>query len=303
MLASGQVVKASKDENSRLFRGLRGGGSNFGIITAFELELFPYNGMWGGRTTIHKSHAEDALQAYVNFLPKLECDPKGHTIIIFDYLNQDVVVRQYLAYTQPVADNPIFEDLRKVPTVDSALGFTDYSDLAADIATLQGDVGLRPAVSTITVRLDYDLLKFAYETYVEEAAIVDGHGGGCLEFHALPRSPKPHDNMYGLENESRPLVSIMLAFATVDKRYDFMLFALQDRILGRIRDAAEQRGLFHPFLFANYAGPFQDVTGSYGEANRRILREIAMEYDPEGVFQRLQPGGFKLGFGTTKMNC
>ena len=40
-----RLVRASEDENADLFWGLRGAGANFGIVTAFEFALQPYDGV------------------------------------------------------------------------------------------------------------------------------------------------------------------------------------------------------------------------------------------------------------------
>lgn len=46
------------------------------------------------------------------------------------------------------------------------------------------------------------------------------------------------------------------------------------------------------YIYLNYAHVGQNV---FGEGQRKErLREISRKYDPEGVFQRAVPGGFKL---------
>ncbi len=39
--AAGEFLRASEEENSDLFWGIRGGGGNFGIVTSFEFQLHP----------------------------------------------------------------------------------------------------------------------------------------------------------------------------------------------------------------------------------------------------------------------
>lgn len=48
------------------------------------------------------------------------------------------------------------------------------------------------------------------------------------------------------------------------------------------------------FVYLNYADPSQSPLASYGAENVRFMKEVAAEYDPREVFQKLCPGGFKL---------
>lgn len=51
-----------------------------------------------------------------------------------------------------------------------------------------------------------------------------------------------------------------------------------------------------PWIHLNYADPSQAVLESYGLENLAEIKKTAAKYDPEQVFQRLCPGGFKISF-------
>jgi len=53
--------------------------------------------------------------------------------------------------------------------------------------------------------------------------------------------------------------------------------------------------LLRGFQYLNYAHPDQHPLESYGADNLQHLEEASRKFDPEGVFQKLVPGGFKLG--------
>ena len=46
--ADGRILTASADEHPDLFWAVRGGGGNFGIVTRFQYELYPVDGIFGG---------------------------------------------------------------------------------------------------------------------------------------------------------------------------------------------------------------------------------------------------------------
>lgn len=75
---------------------------------------------------------------------------------------------------------------------------------------------------------------------------------------------------------------------------DVLMYKIGNTILARAVEEAKKMGLYHPYIYQNYAGAGQDVFGGYGEKNWERLLEIQSKYDPEGVFSQLQPGGFKL---------
>ncbi|MCW3114761.1 MAG: 6-hydroxy-D-nicotine oxidase [Segetibacter sp.] len=63
--ASGELLKADKDNNADLFWAIRGGGGNFGIVTLFEFNLHPVGPtIFGGLILYPMDQAKEMLQFY-----------------------------------------------------------------------------------------------------------------------------------------------------------------------------------------------------------------------------------------------
>jgi FAD/FMN-containing dehydrogenase len=65
--ADGRFLTASASENADLFWGLRGGGGNFGIVTAFEYRLHPVGQVVAGPAVHPFSAARDVCRFYREF--------------------------------------------------------------------------------------------------------------------------------------------------------------------------------------------------------------------------------------------
>jgi hypothetical protein len=62
----------------------------------------------------------------------------------------------------------------------------------------------------------------------------------------------------------------------------------------RIEAYAMSVGSSEGFVYLPYADSAKNPLGSYGPANVKHMKEVALKYDPDGFFQRRVPGGFKL---------
>lgn len=66
--ATGELVRASADENADLFWGLRGGGGNFGVVTSLEFQLHKVGPMVAAATIFHAiEDAREVLHFYRTF--------------------------------------------------------------------------------------------------------------------------------------------------------------------------------------------------------------------------------------------
>jgi FAD/FMN-containing dehydrogenase len=64
--------------------------------------------------------------------------------------------------------------------------------------------------------------------------------------------------------------------------------------MSELDDFARSVGGDYPYVYLNYAAESQNPLRSYGEENLELLKALATEYDPQGIFQTQLHGGFKV---------
>lgn len=104
-------------------------------------------------------------------------------------------------------------------------------------------------------------------------------------------------NMLGLDRSQRnkilTIAAVTLLSEDRDEQYPVVyqkLVAMRERNIA----FAKSIGCHEELAYLPYADATQDALGSYGEANVDHIRSVASKYDPEGFFQHMVPGGFKI---------
>lgn len=68
VLANSSIVNANAQTNTDLFWVLKGGSSNFGIVTRFDVQTFPVESIYGGTTIYESTAADEYLDAIASYV-------------------------------------------------------------------------------------------------------------------------------------------------------------------------------------------------------------------------------------------
>jgi FAD/FMN-containing dehydrogenase len=80
----GRLVRASANQNADLFWGLRGGGGNFGVVTAMGIKLYPVRTIYGGSLIYPAAVAKEALARFREWV-KANPDELTSSIALFNF--------------------------------------------------------------------------------------------------------------------------------------------------------------------------------------------------------------------------
>lgn len=303
VLADGSIVTANKNEHSDLFQVLKGGSSNFGIVTRVDLMSFEGGNVFGGLVLYPETTAEEQFQAITSFGDKIEEDPFGSAIVISVYMSamKTPLFMNAYGYTSPVDRPAIFKDFFAIPgKISDTTGIRNMTSLAEE---LEQPKSHRIQFSTLTFKNDIRVLRKAHELVMGTIASLEETAKFDFKVLALyqpvPTLFAEHGkakggNVLGLDRFDETLIMYEPYFAWEDSAEDELFEGHAQKLREDISAYAVSIGSDNPFLYLDYADISQKPLESYGPENVAKIRAAAAKYDPKGVFQNMMPGGFKI---------
>jgi FAD/FMN-containing dehydrogenase len=284
VLASGQIVTASENENPDLFWAIRGGGGNFGIVTRFCYRLHPVDQILGGAVFLPPTRevlsslvpiaasAPEELTTigFIMPAPALPAVPEEHhgrmsLVLMFVYAGDPDAGRAAIAPFAAVAE----------PYAVAAMPMP-----YPGIYELTAEGGTRHPSTTRSVFLG-DLDADSVEALI--AAIAAMPAGSMIQLRVFggAMSRVPAEATAFAHRDAAVQVSVMSAFideasAPASVEWNRSLFAaLEPRATGVYANFLEDEGEAR-------------IRAAYPSGTYERLAEVKRRYDPANVFHRNQ---------------
>jgi hypothetical protein len=307
VLADGLIVVANAFEYEDLFRALKGGSGNFGIVTRITMKAFPFGRMWGG-TIVHALTDNVKVRRktfkYFEKFTASTTDVHAAWIHSWTYTKGLWVGTSNVEYTLPSEDTPtVFEPIT-TPDVEvsiaTKIGPNSLTNLTQDLAALD-PAGSRALFATLTVKNSAEFMEVFFQLSKDVVGTVSTVPGlsWSLSYQPLSRiiyskARYTGGNCLGLADESDDLVIVLLTATWNLAASDEKVYEAARSLFVQAEAKAVEYGMDSAFLYLNYAAKWQDPIAGYGKQNAQTLMDVAARYDPVGVFHRQAPGGFKI---------
>jgi FAD/FMN-containing dehydrogenase len=276
--ADGELLTVSADEHPDLFWALRGGGGNFGVVTALEFRLYPVDRVYGGMAMFDAARAANALAVYREWALD-EPDESNTALVVatmppLPQLPEAVRGRRVLMLRALYLGGP--EEAQRVlePLLDAAgpplmngLAEASYGD-----ATAMG-----PPPPPAFTALHFDLLREVPDEAISAAVEADGavsavelrHWGGAMARPENGAGPIGH----------RDVPFSVVAMAQVEDREQL---AAAEAGVAQVAAALQPHATGGSFL--NFLGDPARTASAYTPEDYRRLTEVKRAYDPGNLF-------------------
>lgn len=132
VLADGSIVTADAESNADLFRALKGGSNNFGVVTKFTMRTIKSDRVWGGLTFYPKQTIPQAIDAMTSFVGGIKDDPDSNLVCIITYIPdfKDIVVTTLFNQIEGIETTPAYDKWRAIPQIMNTVEMTTIAEMA-----------------------------------------------------------------------------------------------------------------------------------------------------------------------------
>ena len=275
--ADGERLTASADEHPDLFWALRGGGGNFGVVTALEFALHPVERVYGGMAMFDVARAGEALAAYREWA--LDEPDESNTALVVMTMPPipqvpEAVRGRRVLMLRALYVGDALDGARVLAPLVEAAGEPFLNGLgpltAGDALTMMGPPP-PPIVGETHLELFDELPDAVLDVVVgaEGAAMELRHWGGAMA--------RPGDGAGPVGHRDAPFSVVTTILSQEPDGYPAVK-ARAEEIAGRLRPYATGGS------FLNFLGDPARTEAAYTPGDYRRLAEIKAVYDPDNVF-------------------
>ncbi|KAL2071018.1 hypothetical protein VTL71DRAFT_14044 [Oculimacula yallundae] len=301
VLGNGDIVQADQTQHADLYKALRGGGANFGIVTSLALDVHPYKGMWGGDIKYELEHGDELVDAFLEYGRDNVRNVDASVILAFVNYKGHWVWHcdiEHLDSSAP-SKQSILQKFLDIPSVSNC-GPATLIERTDSMSTHYPN-GVCNGYWSFCTKVDKRLIKVFMDTWREEVDQILDVGGldnalaniNIVTQNIIDAMSRKGGNALGLAGEE-PLLLYLLEPLWTDRAQSHRVWKALRVTAEKTQAEADRLGLYHSYIYLNYANPYQDVYTGYGVEAKEFLLGTSRKYDPEGTFQHQRGAGWHL---------
>ncbi|KAJ6091322.1 hypothetical protein N7467_003291 [Penicillium canescens] len=293
VLANGTITTVSDDDHPDLYFALRGGGNNFGIVTAFTVRTFPQGPVFTAATSYHNNQSEQVLDQVYDLWTGDDLSSDVEMAYDFYYAyspqNDDFTLMGNQRYAKPIMNPPVFSNINEITPLTRSPRIATMGNMTGSPEPMGVT---RNLFATLSVRPSRPFLTQALKIFSEEVKKIKSVKGLTPNFicypiqkNAIKAMKQRGGNALGIDTDG-PLFLILISTAWTDASGDAAVNSMTENTVQRVKSAAEKLGVANRYRYINYASAAQtdEVFPGYGGENMQRLKQIQMAVDPKGVF-------------------
>ncbi|MCU1439496.1 MAG: hypothetical protein JWP85_493 [Rhodoglobus sp.] len=276
--AAGETVRTSEEQEPDLFWALRGGGGNFGIVTAFTFQARPLKGVFAGAIVLDDEDLELAMTAWRDVM-RTAPEELNSTFVSFPSFGEEMpggtsILVCYAGDDEAAARTAIEPLLRIKAVVSSDIQPKAYADVLDDPHPPEGEITI--------VDNNAFAPEFNDETIATLAAVHRGIGGAVLMIRSLGGAfSRIHPDATAFPWRDSEVLLLIAAFLPP---------GATDQDIHRVRDLWSTLAPFTTGSYGNFVSRADEVALSaiYPVHTRARLASVKRRYDPHNVFRQNQ---------------